>query len=52
MDEYIGKICPFCKTEIKEGEGVIICPECGMPFIQSNPVIHSEAFARSLVLTT
>lgn len=23
MEDYIGKICPFCKTEIKEGDAVI-----------------------------
>lgn len=31
MDEYVGKICPYCKTEIKEGEDVKVCPECGIP---------------------
>ena len=31
MEEYIGKICPFCKTEIKEGDAVKVCPECGIP---------------------
>ena len=31
MQEYIGKICPFCKTEIKEGDAVKVCPECGIP---------------------
>jgi len=31
MDEYVGKICPHCKTEIKEGDEVKVCPECGIP---------------------
>ena len=31
MGEYIGNVCPFCKTEIKEGEEVKVCPECGIP---------------------
>ena len=31
MGEYVGKICPFCKTEIKEGDEVKVCPECGIP---------------------
>lgn len=31
MENYIGKVCPFCKTEIKEGEAVKICPACGIP---------------------
>ena len=30
MEEYIGKICPFCKAEIKENEEVKVCPECGV----------------------
>lgn len=31
MEEYIGKICPFCRTEIKEGDIIKVCPECGIP---------------------
>jgi RNA polymerase subunit RPABC4/transcription elongation factor Spt4 len=31
MENYIGKICPFCKTEIKEGEEVKVCGTCGIP---------------------
>lgn len=31
MGEYVGKICPYCKTEIKEGDEVKVCPECGIP---------------------
>lgn len=31
MEDYIGKVCPFCKTEIKEGEAVKVCPACGIP---------------------
>ena len=31
MKEYIGKICPFCKTEIKEGDAVKVCPSCDIP---------------------
>lgn len=31
MEDYIGKICPFCKTEILEGDAVKVCPECGIP---------------------
>ena len=30
-DKYVGKICPYCKTAIKEGEDVIACPACGIP---------------------
>ena len=31
MEEYIGKICPFCKMEIKEGDAVKVCPSCDIP---------------------
>lgn len=31
MEEIIGKICPFCKTEIRPGEAVKVCPACGIP---------------------
>lgn len=28
MENCIGKICPFCKTEIKEEDDVKVCPVC------------------------
>lgn len=31
MENYINKVCPFCKTEIKEEDTVKICPVCGVP---------------------
>jgi len=31
MENFVGKICPFCKTEIKEGDAVKICAACGIP---------------------
>ena len=31
MENYIGKICPFCKTEITENDTVKVCPACGIP---------------------
>ena len=31
MENYIGKVCPFCKTEIKEGDDVKVCPACNIP---------------------
>lgn len=30
-EKTIGKVCPFCKTEIKDGDEVILCPACGIP---------------------
>ncbi len=35
MENYIGNVCPFCNTEIKESDVVKICPDCG--------VAHHEA---------
>lgn len=35
MENYIGKICPFCKTEIKEGDSIKVCPACGIPHHES-----------------
>lgn len=31
MGEYVGKVCPFCKTAIKDGDKVKVCPACGIP---------------------
>lgn len=31
MENYIGKICPYCKTPLQEGDAVAICSECNMP---------------------
>lgn len=31
MENHVGKICPYCKTEIKSGEAVKVCPSCGIP---------------------
>ncbi len=31
MENNIGKICPFCKTEITETDTVKECPVCGIP---------------------
>jgi len=31
MEDYVGKICPFCKTKITESDEVIVCPECRIP---------------------
>ena len=31
MEDYVGKICPFCKTEITAADEVIVCPECKIP---------------------
>ena len=31
MENYIGKICPFCKTAITAEDAVRVCPACGIP---------------------
>lgn len=31
MENYVGKICPYCKTEIKEDDAVKVCPVCNIP---------------------
>ncbi len=30
-NKYIGKSCPFCKTEIRADDEIVICSECEMP---------------------
>lgn len=31
ISEYLGKTCPYCKTEFKEGEEIVVCSACEMP---------------------
>ena len=31
MNDYTGKICPFCKTEFKPSDNIVVCSECDMP---------------------
>lgn len=31
MEEYIGKICPYCKTAFVEGDEIVQCSACEMP---------------------
>lgn len=35
MEDYIGKVCPFCKTEFKEGDIVKVCSSCAVPHHES-----------------
>ncbi|MBE7033261.1 MAG: zinc-ribbon domain-containing protein [Ruminococcaceae bacterium] len=35
MENYIRKVCPFCKTDIKEGDLTKVCPSCGIPHHES-----------------
>ena len=29
MEEFVAKICPYCNTDIREGDAVKVCPVCG-----------------------
>ena len=31
MENYVGKICPFCKTAITAEDEVMVCPSCATP---------------------
>lgn len=31
MNDYIGKICPYCKTGFSPCDDIIVCSECDMP---------------------
>lgn len=45
MEDFIGKICPYCKTKIKEGDDVKVCPACNIPH-------HAECWAENKGCTT
>ncbi len=31
MNNYVEKMCPFCKTAFKESDNIVICSDCDMP---------------------
>lgn len=31
MNKFVGKICPYCKSELKEDEDIVVCSHCEMP---------------------
>ena len=41
----VGKTCPFCKTDIKEGDEIIVCPSCNTPH-------HKECWGENKGCTT
>lgn len=45
MNNFVGKICPFCKTELKEGDEIVICSNCDMPH-------HKECWIENQGCTT
>lgn len=44
-EKYIGKICPFCRTEFKESDQIVICSACDMPH-------HKECWVENQGCTT
>ena len=42
---FIGKVCPYCKTEFKEGDDVVVCSVCEMPH-------HKECWIENKACTT
>ncbi len=42
---FVGKICPYCKTEFKEGDDVVVCSICEMPH-------HKECWIENKACTT
>ena len=31
MNDYIGKVCPYCKTKFVPGDDIVVCSDCDMP---------------------
>lgn len=44
-EEYIGKVCPYCRTAMQPGEQVVVCPECKVPH-------HAECWQENRSCTT
>jgi len=45
VSEHLGKICPYCKSEIKADDDVVQCSECDMPH-------HKDCFIENQGCTT
>lgn len=45
VNEYIGKICPFCKSEFKTDDEIVVCSDCDMPH-------HKECWIENQGCTT
>lgn len=43
--DYIGKTCPYCKTEFKDGDDIVVCSVCEMPH-------HKECWIENKSCTT
>ncbi len=42
---FIGKVCPYCQTEFKEGDDIVVCSVCEMPH-------HKECWIENKACTT
>jgi len=45
VNEYIGKICPFCKSKLAENDDIVVCSACEMPH-------HKECWIENQGCTT
>lgn len=43
--DFTGKVCPYCKTEFKEGDDIVVCSICEMPH-------HKECWIENAACTT
>lgn len=43
--DFTGKVCPYCKTEFKEGDDIVVCSVCEMPH-------HKECWIENKACTT
>lgn len=45
MQRYVGKICPYCRSEFTINDDIVICSECDMPH-------HKDCWIENQVCTT
>ena len=43
--DYIGKICPYCKTPLTEEDDIVVCSVCEMPH-------HKDCWIENAACTT
>ena len=43
--DYVGKICPYCKSKILEDDSIVLCSKCNMPH-------HKECWVENQGCTT
>jgi len=45
MNQYVGKICPYCKAAFTDADEIVVCSECDMPH-------HKECWVENQGCTT